>query len=173
MATGREPSGTARRQDSVLEGIADQPRVIWINGSFGVGKSSVAEELVRSWPQALIFDPELLGRYLRWALPDELQCADFQDIPLWRDLTVQTALGMLRQYGRPLIVPMTLVVPKYFEEIIGGLEQAGVPVRHFALRAEKETILARTRGRPESTHWTTEQVGRCVAALENPMVRPL
>ena len=114
----------------------------------------------------------MLGRYLRWALPDELQSADFQGIPLWRDLTVQTALAMVRRFSRPLIVPMTLVVPKYFDEIIGGLERAGVPVLHFTLRAEKGTILARVRGRPESTDWTTEQVDRCVAALRESNIPP-
>ncbi len=68
------------------------PEIVWINGSFGVGKSSTAAALVDGRQDALLFDPELLGALLRQLLPPELQREDFQDIPLWRRLTVSTRL---------------------------------------------------------------------------------
>jgi len=34
-----------------------EPLVVWINGAFGVGKTSVAEELVTLLPGAILFDP--------------------------------------------------------------------------------------------------------------------
>lgn len=55
---------------------------------------------------------------------------DFQDIPLWRRLTAKFATGMAAEYGRPLIVPMTVVNQGYREEIFGLIEQAGRRVLH-------------------------------------------
>ena len=42
-----------------LSGDADKPLVVWIDGAFGVGKTTVAEELVTMLPDAMLFDPEL------------------------------------------------------------------------------------------------------------------
>jgi hypothetical protein len=50
--------------------------IVWINGPFGVGKTTVAERLVHDWPGATLFDPEVLG------------------YP-----------GLVEDFGRPLVVP--------------------------------------------------------------------
>ena len=63
---------------------------------------------------------------------------------------------------------MTLVVPEYFEEIVGGLRRSGIDVRHFTLRATRDTVYQRLRDRPETTDWTWAQVDRCLTALEDP-----
>jgi hypothetical protein len=106
--------------------------IIWINGAFGAGKTTLAEELHRRRPEAMPFDPEYVGSILAmWAPPAE--SGDFQDIPLWRKLVAEFALGLWNDYGRPLIVPMTLVNAGYREEIFGQLRRAGVPVRHVFL----------------------------------------
>ena len=118
-------------------------RVVWINGPFGVGKSTVAEALVGGWPDAILYDPELIGPLVRGLLPPPLNEGDYQDIPLWRRLVQITAIELMSLYQRPLVVPMTLVVPAYFEEIVGGLRREGVQVDHFTLVARDETILAR------------------------------
>jgi ABC-type uncharacterized transport system fused permease/ATPase subunit len=39
--------------------------LVWIDGAFGVGKTTVAKALARLWPVALTFDPEQLGFLLR------------------------------------------------------------------------------------------------------------
>jgi hypothetical protein len=49
-----------------------------------------------------------------------------------------------------VIVPMTLIEPAYFEEIIGRLAAAGHDVRHFALLANRRTIELRLRERTGS-----------------------
>ena len=41
-----------------------EPVVVWINGAFGVGKTSVARALVRQWDGAALFDPEGVGALL-------------------------------------------------------------------------------------------------------------
>lgn len=35
--------------------------IIWINGTFGAGKTTLSEELMRRLPEAVFFDPEDIG----------------------------------------------------------------------------------------------------------------
>src|SRR3954463_4363297 len=106
--------------------------VIWINGAFGAGKTSVARRIAALRRDALLFDPEQIGFLLRRLLPME-GVGDFQDLPLWRELT----LRLVREAGAtargPGIVPMCLVNPAYFDEVVGGLRASGADVRHFTL----------------------------------------
>ncbi|TQS23083.1 hypothetical protein [Microbispora sp. KK1-11] len=41
--------------------------IVWLNGTFGVGKTTTAAELVRLIPGAHFFDPEQVGVMLRHA----------------------------------------------------------------------------------------------------------
>lgn len=141
--------------------------VVWINGPFGVGKSTVAEALVERWPDALLFDPEQVGALLRAVLPPELSPDDFQDIPLWRALVREITMSLLDDYRRTIVVPMTLVVPAYFDEIVGELRREGVRVEHVALIARPETILQRVAG-SDREGWAAEHVDRCLEALAAP-----
>lgn len=108
---------------------------------------------------------------LRKIVPKDFQTGDFQDLPLWRRLTTATAVGLLGQTHSPLIIPMTLVNPAYFGEVMGGLRQQGVEVYHFALLGSRETIRRRIRRRwelPGSKRWSLAQIDRCLSALESP-----
>jgi adenylylsulfate kinase-like enzyme len=40
------------------------PVIIWLNGSFRAGKTTLAEELHRRLPDAVVFDPENVGLML-------------------------------------------------------------------------------------------------------------
>src|SRR5260221_8107864 len=94
-----------------------RPPVIWINGAFGAGKTTVARALTSRLPGAIMFDPEAVGLMLRQTIPAGLRAtADFQDIPLWRRLTDDTIGGLLEQYQRPLVGAMTVVNPGYLGE---------------------------------------------------------
>lgn len=116
--------------------------MIWINGAFGAGKTTLAEELHRRLPDALAFDPEYVGRILnRWVPSPE--SGDFQDIPLWRKLVAEFAIGMTADYGRPLIIPMTLVNRAYREEIFGLISKAGERVLHVFLDVPPEELRRR------------------------------
>ena len=39
--------------------------IIWINGAFGAGKTTLADELGGRLPDAVLFDPEYVGYILR------------------------------------------------------------------------------------------------------------
>jgi hypothetical protein len=54
---------------------------------------------------------------------------------------------VLARHDGPVIVPMTVVEPAYFEETVGRLRGRGHEVAHFALLAERETVLRRLRER--------------------------
>ena len=139
--------------------------VIWINGAFGAGKTSVARRIAALRPGTRLFDPEQIGFLLRRVLPDS-GVEDFQDLPLWRELTVRLVTEAATA-GR-IVVPMTLANPAYFEDIVGGLRLRGVEVRHFTLTASAETLRRRLRRRldwPASKRWTLARVEPSVAAL--------
>jgi hypothetical protein len=127
--------------------------IVWINGPFGVGKSTVAGMLAQRWSHATVFDPEHLGFLLRAWQPPDAVVADFQDLSVWRRLVRETAAGLLRDFYRPLIVPMTLLNPRSFDEIVGGLRGEGVDVRHFCLIATRDEVLARVAGRGDGGEW--------------------
>jgi thymidylate kinase len=147
--------------------------IIWINGAFGSGKTTLVTELSRQRPDALVYDPELVGFAVREIVP--VPTGDFQDLRLWRRQVASMALGLIEEYRRPLLVPMTLVDPTYLDEIFSELRAAGVPIHHFFLRVPADTLAARIdaqtivpddRDRDEQVRqWRRAQIERCVAAV--------
>ena len=120
--------------------------LVWINGPFGGGKTQTAHELQRRLPGSVICDPEEVGFGLHRMTPRHLR-GDFQDLPAWREgvfevLDLTLAAGM-----SPVIVPMTVVNLTYFAETVGRLRDRGHQVHHFALLAERATVLRRLRER--------------------------
>ena len=55
--------------------------IIWINGSFGVGKTTIAEKLKERIKNSIIYDPEKVGLFLDKMLSEKKD--DFQDYELW------------------------------------------------------------------------------------------
>ena len=149
-------------------------RVIWINGPFGIGKTTVARQLVVNEPNAALFDPEPLARLVRDATPRNRRPDDYQDAPLWRHLTVEALVGFAQTTD--VFVPMTVIDERHFLEIIGGLRTAAIDVRHFALTASPSTVRKRLLKRqvtrlhhPRSTAWALARVDHCCAVLADEM----
>ena len=116
--------------------------VVWLNGAFGVGKTTVAKRLLREWPDAALFDPEPLARLIRNAVPTAQAPDDYQDLPLWRRTTVHVVAGLLES-SKVVVVPMTLIDKRYFEDIVGALRSGPEGVHHYALTAQPTTIRRR------------------------------
>jgi predicted kinase len=118
--------------------------IIWLNGGFGAGKTTLAGELHRRLPDAVVYDPEDVGVMLwKWMPPND----DFQDLPSWRELVVATALSLRRHHADLLIVPMSLVRDAYRAEILGGLADAGEEVLHVFLEADAGVLEERLNAR--------------------------
>jgi len=134
--------------------------LVWINGPFGGGKTQTAYELNRRLRGSVVCDPEEVGFGLHRMTPRGLR-GDFQDRPAWRQGVYEVLDLVLRKHNGVVIAPMTLVEPAYFRETIGRLRENGHDVRHFALLAERETVLRRLRerGLGHLLHYVTGKSG--------------
>ncbi|WUS95632.1 NUDIX domain-containing protein [Streptomyces sp. NBC_00708] len=126
--------------------------IVWINGAFGAGKTSAARELIDLIPNSTLYDPEITGTGLHHLLPRKklAEVTDFQDLPIWRRLVVDTAAALLAELGGVLVVPMTLLRQEYRDEIFGGLAARRISVRHVLLSPEETILRARIAHRAES-----------------------
>lgn len=144
--------------------------ILWINGAFGVGKTTVAYELSRRLPDAWVFDPEAFGFCLFECLPENCREKDFQDLPLWRETNRKMLEILDHEYRGVVIVPMTLVVPEYWDEIIGRLRREGSDVRHYILDAGRETLTARLKkralGRLKREAFALDSMEKCLTAFD-------
>ncbi|MYW47855.1 ATP-binding protein [Streptomyces sp. SID161] len=120
--------------------------LLWINGPFGGGKTQTAYELRRRLANSVVCDPEHVGFGLHRMMPPALR-GDFQDLVAWRQGVFEVLDHVLGKHDGTVIAPMTVVEPLYFREIVGRLRACGHDVRHFALLAERETVLRRLRER--------------------------
>lgn len=146
--------------------------IVWINGAFGAGKSSLAQALRERLPDALAFEPEHIGFLLRQWVPSPI--GDYQDIPLWRRLTAEFAIGLYRDYGRLMIVPMTLVNPFYRDEVFGLVGRAGIDILHVFLEVPADELKRRIdmqvllpdnpKGDADARRFRLANIERCVAA---------
>jgi hypothetical protein len=118
--------------------------LVWINGAFGGGKTQTAFELKRRLDRSVVCDPEELGLGLRRMMPAGLR-GDFQDLAAWRLGVIEVLDLLLGRHDGDVIVPMTVIERGYLREVLGALQ--GYQVRHYALLAERATVLRRLRGR--------------------------
>jgi len=133
------------------------PVIIWINGGFGAGKTTLAEELHRRLPDAVVYDPEDVGLMLwKWMRPN----GDFQHLPSWRELVVATALSLRRHQAETLIVPMSLIRDAYRAEILGGLADADEEVLHVFLEADAGVLRERLNARVTDRDREWDQAAR-------------
>lgn len=144
--------------------------IIWINGAFGAGKTTTAYELHRRIPNSYVYDPENVGFFLRKNMPKQLWKNDFQDHEAWREMNVSMLQMLSREFEGVIIVPMTIVNPQYFNEILEKLRDEHVDIKHFALLASKETLLKRLKSRGDGKHsWPARQIDRCLSSLSQEM----
>jgi len=143
--------------------------LIWINGPFGIGKTATAFDLRRRVAGSVVCDPEHLGFGLHRMLPPRLR-TDFQDLPIWREGVHDILDLVAREHPGPIIVPMTVIDPRYFAETVVRLREDGHDVRHFSLLAERETVLRRLNGRGfgfglKREQWAVARLDECLTRL--------
>lgn len=131
--------------------------LIWINGTFGVGKTQAAFGLHRKLPGSAVVDPELLGFGIQRMYPPAIR-DDFQETPWWAPTAAEILVDISRKHPGLLIVPMTLADPARHGTIFGALQGAGVKTVHVTLLADRGTVLRRLRTRLDGrSSWAAQR----------------
>jgi chloramphenicol 3-O-phosphotransferase len=144
--------------------------IIFINGSFGAGKTTIAEKLAKELPNHLLYDPEEVGFMLRNILKPIEWSGDFQDYKPWRTLVPIVAEMLEKNFRDTLIIPMTIWNQDYFKEVTDGLKKIDKVFYHFCLTAPIEVIHQRLNDRGETPgSWPYEQTQKCIASFEADM----
>jgi hypothetical protein len=140
--------------------------ILWLNGPFGGGKTATAGALAAVRPEWRVFDPEIVGHFLRAALPDLTEVDDFQDLPAWRPLVAASLHEVTVQTGQQLIAPQSVLNEGYFTEIVGGLAMAGHRTFHVVLDAPENVLRRRIQGSEEAQAWRLEHLPVYLEARE-------
>ncbi|GIJ42047.1 helix-turn-helix domain-containing protein [Micromonospora andamanensis] len=173
--TSRHAADHGGEASTRTNGREQSVRVIWVNGAFGAGKTTLAQHLIADDPQLLLFDAELPGFMLRELVPLP-PSGDFQDLRVWRRSVVDTAVALAQEYQRTLVVPMTVVVWPYLDEILTGLRAHGMDVTHYFITVPTNVIRRRIEAQSlwpqdpardaQARTWRLAQVNRCAQAAQ-------
>lgn len=116
--------------------------LVWLNGTFGVGKTTTAEALDQRTEWRL-FDPEHVGYLLQSNLRD-VEHDDFQDLAPWRSLVPIVAAEIQRFTANPAMVAVqTVLRQEYWTELEQGFGRQGLPVFHVVLDCERQELTRR------------------------------
>jgi hypothetical protein len=151
--------------------------IIMINGSFGVGKTTVAKLLRDSLPGSVIYDPEWCGFVLMrlpgWVKLKGSGADDFQHVELWRKSAV-AGVRLFRLFASgAVIVPMTFSHRAYFDEVVLSLKRLDPEFRVFCLKASLPTVRRRlverrTEIEGAGSEWIARRIVECAEAHRDP-----
>lgn len=150
--------------------------IIFLNGAFGIGKTTVARLLRDRLPGSAIFDPELFGMVLqrlpRWIPGSGRGTDDFQDLARWRRGNIG-AMRLAHAFRSTLIVPMAFSNLDYLREFLDGAERFDPAIRHFCLTAPLAVVRERIeqragRGRAVDRSWQLRRAAECCSAHQAP-----
>ncbi|MBV0893200.1 ATP-binding protein [Paracoccus sp. Z118] len=146
--------------------------IVWLNGPFGAGKTTLADSLRLRRPDLLLFDAEEIGFVVKATVPPA-PGGDYQDLPIWRTLTIA---ALRAHYRQDIVVPMTLVRPEYLDELLGGARRIDNDLLHVSLHLDADLLRDRierqamhpdpVRNR-EIRQWRLAQVDRCLSARQD------
>ncbi len=149
--------------------------IVMINGSFGVGKTTVAKLLAEKLPGSTLYDPEWAGLVLNhlpsWLALKGSGSDDFQDIVLWRRSVIAGVRLFKLFASNSVIVPMTFSNRSYFDEVVDGLRSIDPGLRVFCLRASLATVRKRLLQRDDNEQvsaWIVRRIVECSDAHSDP-----
>jgi tRNA uridine 5-carbamoylmethylation protein Kti12 len=133
--------------------------ILWINGTFGSGKTTLSYELNYLIDHSLRYDPELLGEHLMKTIPKRIAENDFQHYKAWREMVVSVLSELSAKMPDTLIiVPMTLTNKKYRQEIFCELSGNGIQVAEVILTISADKLIENLKSRHENTKsWAFKQ----------------
>ena len=116
--------------------------IVWINGTFGAGKTTTGTLLAQRDPRLRVFDPEWVGYLLVNNLADHV-VSDFQHYESWRRLVPVVADEVVRVTGQSLVAIQTVLDEGYWGELMGGLAALGHEVLHVVVEADPDVMTER------------------------------
>ena len=140
--------------------------IYWLNGAYGVGKSTVTESLKPLLNNAHVYDPEVTGDAIRDSYPEALFRDTFEQYPLWLEVNYRILKDLNTCLDGDIIVPMTLLREASYTAVIERLKADGVAVRYIFLDADAETLQHRMvdLGREEPDSWCVNHIEACLRA---------
>lgn len=89
----------------------------------------------------MIFDPEEIGSLVRKIAATQTE--DFQDMAIWRRLVADAIVALQAYEDCDLVVPMTMLEPKYRQEVFGVLVNSRLTLCHYVLHVEEAELRRR------------------------------
>lgn len=141
---------------------------VFLNGPFGVGKSTTARILATLLPRAGHYNPEHIGAALRLAHGPFYRAGDYQDLATWRRLVPLVARLYLLRYPT-VIMPITVWRRDYLAALLAGLRRADRDLRVFQLAAPEDELRRRVLSRPDARNgrdwwWSHLESGLAMAS---------
>lgn len=140
--------------------------IIWLNGTFGAGKTTTARHLVDTLPGVRLFDPEYVGYMVAQHLRDST-FTDFQQLSPWRALVPTVMDEISRFTGQGLVAPQSVLVESYWRELHAGFRAYSLDVVTVLLDADPYVLEARIRGdevERQASAWRLDHLAEYAAA---------
>ena len=140
--------------------------IIWINGTFGAGKTTTGTFLAQRDSRLRVFDPEWVGYMLMNNLADR-DFADFQQLESWRRLTPLVADELVRFTGQDRVTIQTVLDENYWDQLESGLSALGHEVVHVVVEADEFVMrqrIAADQKDPGAAHWQLDHLPTYAAA---------
>ncbi len=135
--------------------------IIWINGTFGVGKTTTARAMCVDGDRRL-FDPEYVGFMVAAQLRDH-EVSDFQDLPPWRAL-VPVVAEQIHQFTQTDLVAVQSVLDEpCWQELVTGIESTGMSLVHVVLDCGEDELRRRIETDQEESQaleWRLDHIDR-------------
>lgn len=144
--------------------------VIFLNGSFGVGKTTAARLLVQRLPRSIVYDPEPVGVVLQRLGRAFEPIDDFQDLRVWRRWSMRL-IRLVRRWRGTVVVPMAFSNESYLTEFVAHARSFDGDTFHFCLTAPLAVVQQRLHQRSGSrgpTAWQLRRAAECCHAHQNP-----
>lgn len=143
--------------------------VIFINGSFGIGKTTVARLLVRQLEHSVLVDPEPIGVVLMQVTRAWRRVDDFQDLRLWRETSARL-IDLLSRVRGAVVVPMAFTNVPYLRQFLTAARHRDRATFHFCLTAPLPVVRERLRAREirgGPTEWQLRRSAECCEAHQS------
>ena len=134
--------------------------IIWLNGTFGAGKTTTARHLAGRLANARHFDGELVGYLLMEALSDH-EFGDFQDLPPWRELFPVVTEKIAAHTGQHLITVQTVLREDYWRELTQSFERIPLDIFHVLLHVDSDALAERIKADeldPKACQWRLDHI---------------